>query len=172
MCVFLHTKKLKNKKININNQIIKMSDDLLLPIYKRSIDSIISIPTNSINKCKLMEVIIFHITFIIGDIYFSIFNCNSPDVIINITGYFTLYASIELIWSIYVIKLIINKENIVLSCNCDSYAFMIYHLFVLLWNLIIFLFTIFVILAWNSLNFIIFMILKWNAKTFMIFIFL
>ena len=113
-----------------------MSDDLLLPIYKRSIDSIISIPTNSINKCKLMEVIIFHITFIIGDIYFSIFNCNSPDVIINITGYFTLYASIELIWSIYVIKLIINKENIVLSCNCDSYAFMIYHLFVLLWNLL------------------------------------
>lgn len=113
-----------------------MSDDLLLPIYKNLTDTIVPIYINKINIYKLLEVLLFHVSFIIGDIYFSIFNCNSPDVIINITGYFVLYASIELIWSTYVIKLIINKENIILSCNCDSYAFMIYHLFVLLWNLL------------------------------------
>lgn len=113
-----------------------MSDDLLLPIYKNLTDTIVPIYINKINIYKLLEVLLFHVSFIIGDIYFSIFNCNSPDVIINITGYFVLYASIEVIWSTYVIKLIINKENIILSCNCDSYAFMIYHLFVLLWNLL------------------------------------
>ena len=113
-----------------------MSNDLLLPIHKRSTDSIIQISTNSINKYKLIEVILFHVTFIIGDVYFSIFNCGSPDVIINVSGYFGLYAVLEFIWTIYIVKLIINKENIILSYNCDAYAFVIYHLFVILWNML------------------------------------
>lgn len=113
-----------------------MSNNLLLPIYKTSTDDIIDIPINPINKWKLVEVFIFHITFIIGDIYFTIFNCNSPNVIINVSGYFALYASIEFIWTMYIVKLIFNKENIILSCNCDAYSFIIYHLFIILWNML------------------------------------
>lgn len=113
-----------------------MSDDLLLPMYKRSTDNITYTSTNDINKWKLLEVILLHFPFIICDIYFSIFNCESPDVIIDVTAYFALYASMELIWAIYVIKLIINQENIVLNYNCDAYAFIIYHLFILLWNIL------------------------------------
>lgn len=113
-----------------------MSSDLLLPIYKRSIDTIVPISTNDINIYKLIEVILFHVTFIIGDIYFSIHNCNSPDVIIDVTGYFVLYSIIEFIWTIYIIKLIIKKQNIILSCNYDAYMYIIYHLFVLSWNML------------------------------------
>jgi hypothetical protein len=113
-----------------------MSDDLLLPIYKRSTDNVIHTHTSFINKWKLIEIILFHISFIIGDIYFSIFNCGSPNVIINVSAYFGLYASMELIWTIYVIKLIINQENIALSFNCDAYTFIIYHLFVISWNML------------------------------------
>ena len=115
-----------------------MSNDLLLPIYKRSTEIIINETNfiNSINIYKLLEVMLFHITFIIGDIYFSIHDCGSPDVIINVTGYFALYASMEIVWTVYIVKLIINQQNIVLSYNCDAYAFIIYHLFILLWNML------------------------------------
>lgn len=113
-----------------------MSSDLLLPMYKRSTDTIVPIYTNEINMYKLIEVFLFHVTFIIGDIYFSINNCNSPNVIINVRGYFVLYATMEFIWTIYIINLIIKKQNIILSYNCDAYAYIIYHLFVLSWNII------------------------------------
>jgi hypothetical protein len=108
-----------------------MSNESLLPIYNINL-----ILPNDISMSKLTEVIFLHITFIIGDIYFSIHNCNSPDVIIDVTGYFALYASIEIIWTIYIISLIIKKQNIILSYNCDAYIFTIYHLFVFIWNIL------------------------------------
>jgi hypothetical protein len=113
-----------------------MSNDLLLPIYKRSTDIIVPIYTNEINIYKLIEVFLFHIIFIIGDIYFSIHNCNPPNVIINVTCYFAYHSAMEFIWTIYIINLIIKKQNIILSYNCDAYTYIIYHLFILSWNML------------------------------------
>lgn len=105
-----------------------MSNELLLPIYIEN-----SSYFNKSNIIKLFEITFLHIIFIIGDVYFSINNCNSPDVIINLTGYFALYASIETIW---VINLIIQKKNTTLTCSCDTYILIIYNLFIVVWNML------------------------------------
>jgi hypothetical protein len=108
-----------------------MSSESLLPTYKRSED-----PINPISIHKIMEVILFHVSFIIGDVYFSIYNCNNPEVIINVTGYFALYAAIEVVWTTYIINLIVTRQNIVLSYNCDAGVFVIYHSFIIMWNIL------------------------------------
>jgi hypothetical protein len=108
-----------------------MSNDLLLPIYNEELNC-----CNDISINNLVKVIFLHVTFIIGDIYFSIHNCNSPNTIIDVTGYFALYATIEIIWTIYIINLIIKKQDIILSFNCDAYIFILYHLFIFTWNII------------------------------------
>lgn len=111
-----------------------MSNELLLPMYNDETNC-----CNDISISKLVEVLLLHVTFIIGDIYFSIYshyNCNPPDVIINVTAYFAYYALFDSIWTIYLLNFIIKKQNIILSYNCDAYIFIIYHLFIFIWNVI------------------------------------
>jgi hypothetical protein len=111
-----------------------MSNELLLPIYNDDVNC-----CNDISISKFIEVTLFHIIFIIGDIYFSIhsyYDCNPPNIIINVTCYFAYYAAIEFIWTIYILNLIIKKQNIILSCNCDAYIFIIYHWFIFIWNIL------------------------------------
>ncbi len=128
--------KIEKNKINIINFIqlnskIKMSGELLLPIYIENKTCL-----NKTILIKIIELILMHVIFIIGDVYFSIHNCNSPDIIMNVTAYFALYASIELIWVTYILNLIIKKQDIVLSYNCDAYTFAIYHIFIMMWNIL------------------------------------
>jgi hypothetical protein len=108
-----------------------MSDELLLPIYYNDETCL-----NKSMAIHLFKLTFLHTIFIIGDIYFSINNCNSPDAIMNVTAYFALYATIEFIWVMYYLDLIIKKKDIVLNYNCDAYIFMIYNVFVVLWNML------------------------------------
>ncbi len=111
-----------------------MSSELLLPIHNQDTNYLNDLPIS-----KYIEVILFHVTFIIGDIYFSIYSyydCNPPNVIIDVTCYFAYYVAIELIWTIYILNLIIKKQNIILNYNCDAYIFIIYHWFVFIWNIL------------------------------------
>jgi hypothetical protein len=111
-----------------------MSSELLLPIHNQDTNY-----CNDLLISKYIEIILFHITFIIGDIYFSIYSyydCNPPNIIINVTCYFAYYVAIETIWTIYILNLIIKKQNIILNYNCDAYIFIIYHWFVFIWNII------------------------------------
>ena len=113
-----------------------MSNEILLPVIYNDLENNYC---NNISISKYIEVILFHIIFIIGDIYFTIYsyyNCNPPNVIINVTCYFAYYSAIEFIWTIYILNLIIQKKNIILNCNCDAYIFIIYHWFIFIWNII------------------------------------
>jgi hypothetical protein len=113
-----------------------MSNEILLPVIYNDLENNYC---NNISISKYIEVILFHIIFIIGDIYFTIYsyyNCNPPNIIINVTCYFAYYSAIEFIWTIYILNLIIQKKNIILNCNCDAYIFIIYHWFIFIWNII------------------------------------
>lgn len=140
MIKILQKIKIEKNKINIinfiqqsNNPTIKLmiSRELLLPIHIEN-----ETYFNKTNIIKIIEIMLMHVIFIIGDLYFSIHNCNSPDIIMNVTAYFTLYASIESIWVIYILNLIIKKQDVVLSYNCDAYIFAIYHIFIMMWNIL------------------------------------
>lgn len=101
--------------------------ETLLPIY---------VEKSKINVRSLIQIILFHGIFIIGNIYFVVHNCNSPDTIIDIKLYFGLDACMQFIWTIYICNLIIKKQNIVLSYNCDAYIFIIYNLYNVIWNML------------------------------------
>ena len=104
-----------------------MMKETLLPVY---------VETSPINIISLVQIILFHGIFIIGNIYFAVNNCNSPDTIIDLTAYFSLDAVIQFIWAIYICNLIIKKQDVVLSYNCDAYIFGIYMLFIITWNML------------------------------------
>ena len=108
-----------------------MSNELLLPIHIENEHCM-----NKSNMLKFIELTLLHGTFIVGDVYFSINDCNNPDTIINLPVYFASYAGVELTWIIYILCLISKKHDVVLSCNHDAFAFIMYNLFVIIWNVI------------------------------------
>lgn len=108
-----------------------MSNELLLPIH-----NLTNTFQNKFMKWSFFEVMVLYVPFIIGDIYFSVHACGSPDVIVNVPLYFGLDAVMNFIWTIYIIILITNERDVTLGHNCHAYAFSIHYAFILLWNMV------------------------------------
>lgn len=93
--------------------------------------------SNNANICRLIYLSVFHLSFIIGDVYFIINDCHhTPKIIIDTKVYFAIDILIESIWVIFIIILTFLKKNINLSSKFQSQIIVNYYGLVCYWNII------------------------------------
>ena len=85
---------------------------------------------------KLVYLLLFHMPFIICDIYFINNNCRyTPKIIIDTKVYFIIDALIEIMILIFMVTLIILRTPINLRNNFHKYSITIYYILAFYWNI-------------------------------------
>ena len=86
--------------------------------------------------CRLIYLLLFHLSFMICDIYFAINNCHTQIIVIDIKVYFIIDALIESIWLIFMSTLIFLRKSINLHNKFHSRTVACYYILVFYWNIV------------------------------------